>query len=218
MYADSPGTLDVPTGPYYCSAGQLYQVYRLYPDTADAFMSATIQSPDDPYLYKPLNVSAFTGEYPTSLTVAVPSRLYFTPTKELPLAGLRIAVKDTQDVRGVKTTGSSRSYARLYGPQEKSATGVQRLLEHGAIVIGKLKSTQFGESEWATRDWVDYHAPWNPRADGYQTPSASSSGSGVAAAAYDWLDLSTGTDCMLCFSYFLLFFLFFSLHVTDCEM
>lgn len=62
-------------------------------------------------------------------------------------------------------------------------------------MIGKLKSTQFGESEWATSDWVDYHAPWNPRADGYQTPSASSSGSGAAAAAYDWLDLSTGTDC-----------------------
>ncbi|KAM0463187.1 hypothetical protein ACHAPV_003314 [Trichoderma viride] len=187
--------LDAPSGPYYCNGVQLHEVYRLYPDTAGAFISATIQSPSDPYLYKTFNVSVFTEEYPSTLTIGVPSRLYFTPTKEKPLAGLRIAVKDTQNVRGVKTTGSSRAWARLYGPQEKSATGVQRLLDHGAIVVGKLKSTQFGESEWATRDWVDYHAPWNPRGDGYQTPSASSSGSAASVAAYEWLDLSTGTDC-----------------------
>ncbi|KAL7924435.1 amidase signature domain-containing protein [Trichoderma austrokoningii] len=187
--------LDAPSGPYYCNGAQLHEVYRLYPDTAGAFISATIQSPTDPYLYKSFNVSVFTEEYPSALTIGVPSRLYFTPTEEKPLAGLRIAVKDTQNVRGVKTTGSSRAWARLYGPQEKSAIGVQRLLDHGAIVVGKLKSTQFGESEWATRDWVDYHAPWNPRGDGYQTPSASSSGSAASVAAYDWLDLTTGTDC-----------------------
>ncbi|KKZ66861.1 hypothetical protein EMCG_07467 [[Emmonsia] crescens] len=185
LSADNSETQDLQPGPYFCNAGRLHKVYRLYPDTAGAFISATIQSPNDPYLYHSLNISVFTQEHPSTLTVGVPSRLYFTPTKEKPLAGLRIAVKDTQD----------RAYARLYGPRDKSATGVQRLLDHGAIVIGKLKSTQFGESEWATGDWVDYHAPWNPRADGYQTPSASSSGSGAAVATYGWLDLSTGTDC-----------------------
>ncbi|KAL6904137.1 amidase signature domain-containing protein [Trichoderma evansii] len=171
LFTDNSEILDVPSGPYYCNSGQLHEVYRLYPDTAGAFISATIQSPNDPYLYESFNVSEFTGEYPSALTI------------------------DTQHVRGVKTTGSSRAWAQLYGPQEKSATGVQRLLDHGAIVVGKLKSTQFGESEWATRDWVDYHAPWNPRGDGYQTPSASSSGSAASVAAYEWLDLSTGTDC-----------------------
>ncbi|KAL2369276.1 amidase [Blastomyces gilchristii SLH14081] len=195
LSADNPESLDLHFAPYFCNAGQLHKVHRLYPDTAGAFMSATIQSPSDPYLYNSLNISVFTEEHPLALTIGVPSRFYYAPTEEKPLAGLRIAVKDTQDVRGIKTTGSSRAYARLYGPRDKSATGVQRLLDHGAIVIGKLKSTQFGESEWATGDWVDYHAPWNPRADGYQTPSASSSGSGAAVAAYDWLDLSTGTDC-----------------------
>lgn len=43
-------TLDAPSGPYYCNGGQLYEDYRLYPDTAGAFISATIQSPNDPYL------------------------------------------------------------------------------------------------------------------------------------------------------------------------
>ncbi|KAJ5113150.1 amidase [Penicillium angulare] len=174
---------DIPTGPYYYNAGQLHKVYRLYPDTVEAFTSSTIQSLNDPYLYTSLDVSAFTEEYPSVLTIAVPSRLYFMPTDEKTLAGLRIAVKDTQDVRGIKTTGSSRAWTRLYGPREKSATGVQRLLDSGVV------------SEFPTGDWVDYHAPWNPRADGYQSPSASSSGSGAALAAYDWLDISTGTDC-----------------------
>ncbi|KAK2592573.1 hypothetical protein QQS21_009718 [Conoideocrella luteorostrata] len=192
--AGTEGSDSPPPGPYFCNAGQLHEVYRLYTDTAEAFMSATIQSSDDPHSYNSLNMPVLAGEYPGTLTIAVPSRLYFMPTEEKPLAGLRIAVKDTQNVRGVKTTGSSRAWSRLYGPQGESATGVQRLLDHGAIVVGKLKSTQFGESEWATSDWVDYHAPWNPRGDGYQTPSASSSGSAVGVAAYDWLDLATGTD------------------------
>jgi Asp-tRNA(Asn)/Glu-tRNA(Gln) amidotransferase A subunit family amidase len=36
--------------------------------------------------------------------------------------------------------------------------------------------------------------PFNPRGDGYQTPSSSSSGSAAAAAGYDWLDFTIGTD------------------------
>lgn len=41
---------------------------------------------------------------------------------------------------------------------------------------------------------VDYLAPFNPRGDGYQQPSSSSTGSAVACAAYTWLDFSVGTD------------------------
>jgi hypothetical protein len=47
---DISENLDAPSGPYYCNGVQLHEVYRLYPDTAEAFISATIQSPDDPYL------------------------------------------------------------------------------------------------------------------------------------------------------------------------
>lgn len=51
LSAGNLGTLDLQQpGPYFCNAGQLHKVYRLYPDTAGAFMSATIQSPNDPYL------------------------------------------------------------------------------------------------------------------------------------------------------------------------
>ena len=40
----------------------------------------------------------------------------------------------------------------------------------------------------------DYIAPFNPRGDGYQKPSSSSTGSAVACAGYDWLDFTIGTD------------------------
>lgn len=40
----------------------------------------------------------------------------------------------------------------------------------------------------------DYLAPFNPRGDGYQVPSSSSTGSAVASAAYTWLDFTIGTD------------------------
>ena len=105
---------------------------------------------------------------------------------------MRLGVKDIMDVRGLKTTMSSREYAKLHGPRNKTAAAVQKLLDLGAIIVGKTRSTQFGDSEWATCDYIDYHAPFNSRGDGYQTPSGSSSGSGAAMAAYDWLDAATG--------------------------
>ena len=41
---------------------------------------------------------------------------------------------------------------------------------------------------------TDYLAPFNPRGDSYQSPSASSTGSAAAAAAYPWVDFTIGTD------------------------
>lgn len=41
---------------------------------------------------------------------------------------------------------------------------------------------------------VETECPYNPRGDGQQKPSSSSTGSAVAAAAYEWLDFALGTD------------------------
>jgi Asp-tRNA(Asn)/Glu-tRNA(Gln) amidotransferase A subunit family amidase len=57
-----------------------------------------------------------------------------------------------------------------------------------------MKTSQFANGETATADWVDYHSPFNPRGDGYQDPSSSSSGPGAGAASYAWLDLTLGSD------------------------
>ena len=45
-----------------------------------------------------------------------------------------------------------------------------------------------------TRGRFDYIAPFNPRGDGYQKPSSSSSGSAAAVAGFPWLDFALGTD------------------------
>jgi Asp-tRNA(Asn)/Glu-tRNA(Gln) amidotransferase A subunit family amidase len=128
------------------------------------------------------------------LTVAVPSRLGYRNTIQKPFAGARIAIKDIMDLKGLKTGSSSRAYTSLYPVRSESAEVVQRLIDLGFVVVGKLKTTQFADSEWPTCDWVDYHAPFNPRGDGYLTTSGSSGGSAAAVASYEWLDFSVGTD------------------------
>ena len=181
-------------GPYWLQKGSFHRVSRLYPDNADAFVVAVVQDDEDEHIYHPLGISAYGESNPASLSVAVPSRLYFKRNDSHPLAGMRIAVKDNTDLSGIRTGGSSRCYTRLYGPRKESAPIIQKLLDLGAIAVGKTKTTQFADTEWATGDWVDVHPPFTPRADGYQSPSGSSAGSGAAVAAYDWLDIATGTD------------------------
>jgi Asp-tRNA(Asn)/Glu-tRNA(Gln) amidotransferase A subunit family amidase len=63
-------------------------------------------------------------------------------------------------------------------------------------VLGTTKLASFAATEEPI-ECVDYQAPWNPRADGYQSPAGSSSGSGVAIASYPWLDISIGSDSKL---------------------
>lgn len=99
-------------------------------------------------------------------------------------------------LEGLKTTGGSRAYTELYGEKKRGETAdiIQKLIDLGFVIVGKVKTTQFADSEWPTCDYVDYHGPFNPRGDGYLTPSGSSSGSASAVAAYGWLDFALGTD------------------------
>src|SRR6187399_751610 len=58
----------------------------------------------------------------------------------LPLAGVPFAVKDNIDVAGMPTTAGCPAYS--YVP-ERTATVVQRLLDAGAVLIGKTNLDQF---------------------------------------------------------------------------
>jgi hypothetical protein len=71
---------------------------------------------------------------------------------------------------------------------------VQNLIDAGAVIVGKMLTSQFANGETATADWVDYHESFNPRGDGYQDTSSSSAGGGAGTAAYGWLDVSLGSD------------------------
>ncbi|KAH3661435.1 hypothetical protein OGAPHI_006842 [Ogataea philodendri] len=182
----------LPNGPYFASyldgVVSVFPAYRLYADTHAAFQIGIVPSGDG-FMALPAGV-----EVAHAQTIAVPSRLYYTPTDEQPLAGFRIGVKDLYDIAGIKTGGSSRHYYDVYDPANATCPSIQRLIDLGAVIVGKLKLTQFANGETATADYVDYHAPFNPRGDGYQSPSSSSCGSGAAEAAYDWLDVTIGSD------------------------
>jgi hypothetical protein len=182
---------EVPPGPYFMSAltGELFQAYRLYTDVQGAFTDGLKPNTDGTY-------SILSAAVPgaQSLTIGVPSRLYFTKSAAKPLAGVRLGVKDIYDVAGVKTSCGNRAYYDLYPARTATAPSVQRLIDAGAIIIGKMKTSQFANGETATADWVDYHSPFNARGDGYQDPSSSSSGPGAGIGSYDWLDIGLGSD------------------------
>ncbi|KAF9890488.1 hypothetical protein FE257_005893 [Aspergillus nanangensis] len=182
---------DLPSGPYFVSvhSGEIYRAYRLYPDDNLAFIQGAVS--DEKGGFQPLPAVT---ENAMTKDVAVPSRLYYTPTVAKPLAGLRLGVKDIFHIHGLKTSGGSRSYYSLYGVQNITAPSIQRLFDLGAVLVGKTGTVQFANGDRPTADWVDFHCPFNPRGDGYQAPGGSSSGSGAAIGSYEWLDLAVGSD------------------------
>ncbi|KAI0700994.1 amidase signature enzyme [Cerioporus squamosus] len=174
-------TQALPAGPYFLepASGNIFQAFRLYNDENQSFVYGTI--PDGSGGFQVLS-----AKVPGAATesIGVPSRLYFTATPEKPLAGMRLAVKDIYDVQGLRTGCGNRAFWQLYPPKETTAPAIQRLLDGGMVLVGKTKTSQFANGEVATSDWVDLHAPYNPRGDGYQDGSSSSTGSGTAMAAY----------------------------------
>ncbi|KAF5533876.1 glutamyl-tRNA(Gln) amidotransferase subunit A [Fusarium phyllophilum] len=183
-------SFDAPNGPYILnpSTGSLHMPYRLYLDTQGAFTQGVIPLSSGSFAPLP---AALPGS--SAITIGVPSRIYYTPTDKYPLSGVRIGVKDIYDVQGLKTGAGSRAYYDLYSEANGNAPAVQHLLDAGAIMVGKIKTTQFAAPENA-RDAIDYQAPFNPRGDGYQEVGSSSSGAGAGIASYHWLDLALGSD------------------------
>lgn len=128
-----------------------------------------------------------------NMGIAVPSRLRDNKTFDRPLAGLRVAVKDIFHIKGIRTFVCNRAYYELYPPPAQTAACIELLIRAGAIIVGTTKLASFAATEEPV-ECVDFQAPWNPRADGYQSPAGSSSGSGAAIAAYPWLDIAIGSD------------------------
>jgi Asp-tRNA(Asn)/Glu-tRNA(Gln) amidotransferase A subunit family amidase len=117
--------------------------------------------------------------------VAVPSRLYTPSSKDHPLRGLRVSIKDNMHLAGIVTTLGSRSYTKLEGVQQHTAAYLEELLEQGVVIVGKTKLSAYAGSEVPANQCIDYYPPWNCRGDGYQGPSGSSSGAGASAAGYE---------------------------------
>lgn len=146
----------IPEGPYFATCEGLHAAWKLYEDPLESFVLSTTPT-EDPNTYVTVEANV---QMAHTLSIAVPSRLYFTKTTEKPLAGVRVAIKDLFDLKGVKTGGSCRAYLNCYPPRNASAPSVQHLIDLGAIIIGKTKTTQFADGENPTADWVDYHCPF----------------------------------------------------------
>jgi len=187
----------VPNGPVVVSltsSGELMNVtpaYSLHEDQFDAFMSGSFPSTSTPGAYITLHVSIPGTRTPAMI---VPSKIASSVKGMGPLAGLRFAVKDIFHIEGLKTSGGSRAYYQVYGPQNYTTQTVEKSLAGGADLIGKTRTIAFALGAPQNGLEIDYLDPWNSRGDGYQTTGGSSSGSGSAATAYDWLDFTIGSD------------------------
>lgn len=105
----------------------------------------------------------------------------------LPLYGIPFAVKDNIDLAGIPTTAGCPDYA--YTP-ERSATVVQKLIDAGAMPIGKTNMDQFATGLVGTRS--PYGACQNSFNPEYIS-GGSSSGSAVSVAT-GLVSFSLGTD------------------------
>ena len=108
-------------------------------------------------------------------------------SRELPFRGRTFAIKDNIDLAGLPTTAACPAFS--YMP-DRSATVVQRLIDAGAIPIGKTNLDQFATGLNGTRS--PYGFPRNFYDSAYIS-GGSSSGSAIAVAA-GLVDFALGTD------------------------
>ena len=105
----------------------------------------------------------------------------------MPLWGIPFAIKDNIDAAGLPTTAACAAFA--YDPP-RSANIVQRLLDAGAILVGKTNLDQFATGLVGTR------SPWGAVRNAFDAryiSGGSSSGSAVATAC-GHVSFALGTD------------------------
>ena len=115
------------------------------------------------------------------------ARLEGLDASSLPLYGVPFVIKDNIDLAGVPTTAACPEFART---PSASAFVVQRLLDAGAVPLGKANLDQFATGLNGTR------SPYGACANAFDThfiSGGSSSGSAVAVAK-GWVSFSLGTD------------------------
>ena len=83
----------------------LFEAWRLYEDVDRAFFYGTVPGEDGAYEYLPSLLPGSNGV----AAIGTPSRLYYPKSESKPLNGVRVAVKDLYDIKGLKTSMGNRS-------------------------------------------------------------------------------------------------------------
>jgi aspartyl-tRNA(Asn)/glutamyl-tRNA(Gln) amidotransferase subunit A len=108
--------------------------------------------------------------------------------EHLPLAGVPLALKDNLCVRGTPTTCASRILGDWVAPY--TATAVARLLDAGALPVGKTNLDEFAMGSSCENSALGKTAnPWDLR----RVPGGSSGGSAAAVAAGE-ATIALGSD------------------------
>jgi aspartyl-tRNA(Asn)/glutamyl-tRNA(Gln) amidotransferase subunit A len=105
-----------------------------------------------------------------------------------PLHGKRLVVKDLFDTAGIRTTYGSKIYADHV--PTRTASSVQRLVDAGAVIVGKANLHEFAWGVTSQNPW--YGTVRNPAHPGRTT--GGSSGGNAAALAAGLCDIGIGTD------------------------
>ena len=119
---------------------------------------------------------------------SAPERASSVDNSSKPLAGLPVAVKDVLMVEGMPATCGSKILEGFMPPF--TATAVQKLIDAGAVVIGKTNTDEFAMgSSTENSAYGMTHNPWNLD----RVPGGSSGGSAAAVAA-GLVPAALGTD------------------------
>ncbi len=118
----------------------------------------------------------------------------YAKSRELPLDGIPIAVKDMFCTKGIRTTACSKILENFVPPYESTVT--ERLFNSGAVMIGKTNMDEFAMgSSNCTSYFGAALNPWKRvgKPDLKIVPGGSSGGSAAAVAARTCI-ASLGTD------------------------
>ncbi|MEJ2645893.1 MAG: allophanate hydrolase [Gammaproteobacteria bacterium] len=130
--------------------------------------------------------TAWISLVPESEAVAVAQGLEGGDVEKLPLYGLPFAIKDNIHVRGMETTAGCQAFGSY---PEQTATVVIKLLDAGAVLVGKNTMDEFATGLVGIRSAKHPVNVFDPE----YIPGGSSSGSAVAVAS-GMVSFALGSD------------------------